>query len=223
MLPIKPKEADSPLRGAGVNLSANKPRNLLSTPNRQAEDEPPLPTLDGPTDYPGSRLTLFTQSWAGASRWAKTVVSRGYHWEWKAPPQLRVPSSSQQGKNILPLILELVKKGAVKEVRPQKCFLSHIFAVPKPDGSSRLVLDLSTLNTFIVPVTYKMQNHSLLRCTLNKNTWLASLNITEAYLHVPIRRSLHRFLAFSVEERLFFFTTLPFGLSTAPWVFTNLR
>ena len=219
---IKPKETDSPLRGAGDNPSANKPHNLLTNPNRQAEDEPPLPTQDGPTDYPGSRLTLFTQSWAGASRWAKTVVSRGYHWEWKAPPQLRVPSNSQEGKNILPLILKLVKKGAVREVRPQKCFLSRIFAVPKPDGSSRLVLDLSTLNTFIVPVTYKMQNHSLLRSTLNKDTWMASLDITEAYLHVPIRKSLHSFLAFSVEKRLFFFTTLPFGLSTAPWVFTKL-
>jgi len=32
-----------------------------------------------------------------------------------------------------------------------------------------------------------------------------------AYLH-----------AFSIESRLFFFLTLPFGLSTVPWVFTKL-
>ena len=54
----------------------------------------------------------------------------------------------------------------------------------------------------------------------------ASLDLKDAYLHVPIRQNLHKFLALSCWGRLFFFRALPsglpFGLAPAPRLFSML-
>ena len=51
---------------------------------------------------------------------------------------------------------------------------------------------------------------------------MASLDISEAYTHIPIRRNLHRYLAFSFNNQLYFFRALPFGLNVAPFIFTKV-
>ena len=40
---------------------------------------------------------------------------------------------------------------------------------------------------------------------------MAALDISEAYTHIPICRNLHRYLAFSFHNQLYFFRALPFG------------
>ena len=41
-------------------------------------------------------------------------------------------------------------------------------------------------------------------------------------MHIPIRRNLHKFLAFSIDSRLSFFKAMPFGLNVAPQAFTRV-
>ena len=94
--------------------------------------------------------------------------------------------------------------------------------VPKVPKGSRLILDVSDLNKFLVVPSFKMSNHSSLRSLLPTPAWMASLDLKDAYLHVPIRQNLHKFLALSCWGKLFFFRALPFGLATAPWLFTML-
>ncbi|KAK3886844.1 hypothetical protein Pcinc_009030 [Petrolisthes cinctipes] len=60
------------------------------------------------------------------------------------------------------------------------------------------------------------------RTVLRKGDWLASLDLKDAYWHVPIHPRFRRFLAFQVGTETFQFTRLPFGLSLAPRVFTKL-
>ena len=67
-----------------------------------------------------------------------------------------------------------------------------------------------------------MSNHSSLSKLLPTPAWMASLDLKDAYLHVPIRNNLHKFLALTCWGKLFFFRALPFGLATAPWLFTTL-
>ncbi|XP_041437982.1 uncharacterized protein pfkfb2.L isoform X1 [Xenopus laevis] len=51
---------------------------------------------------------------------------------------------------------------------------------------------------------------------------LMSLDIKDAYLHVPIWPPHHRYLRFAFKNKHFQFVALPFGLSSAPRVFTKL-
>ena len=119
-------------------------------------------------------------------------------------------------------VQRLLDLGAIYEVDQQPCFLSRIFVVPKVPTGWRLILDVSALNEFIVVPSFKMSNHSSLRQSLSPPAWLTSLDLKDAYLHVPIRQNLHKFLALSCWGKLFFFRALPFGLATAPWLFTIL-
>ena len=49
-----------------------------------------------------------------------------------------------------------------------------------------------------------------------------SLDLTEAYFHIPISPKFRKFLRFVWEDRVYAFKTTPFGLSTAPLVFTRI-
>ncbi|XP_076030869.1 uncharacterized protein LOC143019053 [Oratosquilla oratoria] len=60
------------------------------------------------------------------------------------------------------------------------------------------------------------------RSVLREGDWLASLDLQDAYWHVPIHPRFRRFLAFQVGRETYQFTRLPFGLSLAPRVFTKL-
>ena len=116
----------------------------------------------------------------------------------------------------------LLDLGAIYEVPPQPCFLSRIFVVPKEPTGSRLILDVSALNKYLVVPSFKMSNHRSLSKVLPCPAWMASLDLKDAYLHVPIRQNLHKFLALTCWGKLFFFRALPFGLATAPWLFSAL-
>jgi hypothetical protein len=53
-----------------------------------------------------------------------------------------------------------------------------------------------------------------------KNKWAASIDLKDAYLHIPIQPRDQKWLRFKILGQAYMFKCLPFGLSTAPRVFT---
>ena len=180
----------------------------------------PLPT----SARIGTRLQSFHTEWGKIlSEPLATHVRRGYHWSWKEkPPPLFLPKLSAQRPDVQLQVQNLLDLGAIYEVPVQKCFLSRIFTVPKEPTGTRLILDVSTLNEYISVPSLTMTNHVTLRQRLVAPAWMASLDLKDAYLHVPIRQNLHKYLALSCWGKLFFFRALPFGLAPAPWLFSML-
>ncbi|CAJ0928323.1 unnamed protein product [Ranitomeya imitator] len=58
--------------------------------------------------------------------------------------------------------------------------------------------------------------------SLEKGEFLASIDIKDAYLNIPIFPSHQQLLRFADQEEHFQFVALPFGLATAPRVFTKV-
>ncbi|XP_013929465.1 PREDICTED: uncharacterized protein LOC106555206 [Thamnophis sirtalis] len=58
--------------------------------------------------------------------------------------------------------------------------------------------------------------------SIQPNDLLSSIDLTEAYLHIPILPDHRKFLRFSYEGKHFQYRALPFGLSSAPRVFTKI-
>ena len=54
------------------------------------------------------------------------------------------------------------------------------------------------------------------------NDWAVSIDLTDAYLHVPIHPISRKYLRFVYDHQVFQFTALPFGMSLSPWIFTEL-
>ena len=72
------------------------------------------------------------------------------------------------------------------------------------------------------PPPFSLDNHTVLAQLLTPLAFLAMLDISEAYTHIPMRPNLHRYLAFSYLGQLYFFRALPFGLNVAPYIFTQV-
>lgn len=51
---------------------------------------------------------------------------------------------------------------------------------------------------------------------------MSSIDLTEAYLHVPILPEYRQYLSFCYNGNHFQYQALPFGLSSAPRVFTKI-
>ncbi|KAJ8039589.1 hypothetical protein HOLleu_17357 [Holothuria leucospilota] len=67
-----------------------------------------------------------------------------------------------------------------------------------------------------------METLAVILPSLQPRSWATSIELKDAYLHIPIHQSHHRYLAFRYKGIDYCFRALPFGLSTAPRVFTRV-
>lgn len=120
-------------------------------------------------------------------------------------------------------IAKLLKIGAIYKCSHENFeFLSRIFLVPKPNGEKRLILNLKRLNKYIKKDHFKMEDYRTASKLITKNCYMASLDLKDAYFLININKYHRKFLRFMYNGRLYEFTCLPFGLCTAPYVFTKL-
>ena len=117
----------------------------------------------------------------------------------------------------------MLEKGAIEKVSPSPGFYSRLFVVPKKDGGFRPIINLKLLNKqYLDPPYFRMDTAKDVGLLLQEGDWAASIDLRDAYFHVPISRRFRRFLRFGWRKRLYQFRVLPFGLCTAPFVFTML-
>ena len=90
-------------------------------------------------------------------------------------------------------------------------FYSRLFLVPKPGKKWRPVIDLSQVNMFLHVPTFKMETAENIRMSLQKGEWVCSLDLTDAYFHIPVHPGYQKYLRFNVGDRSYQFTSLPFG------------
>ncbi|KAM9972551.1 hypothetical protein ACTFIR_011918 [Dictyostelium discoideum] len=124
-------------------------------------------------------------------------------------------------------VQDLLLDDAIEQVLPnrysKRVFYSNVFTVPKPGTTlHRPVLDLKRLNTYINNQSFKMEGIKNLPSMVKQGYYMVKLDIKKAYLHVlvdPQYRDLFRFVWKGSHYR---WKTMPFGLSTAPRIFTML-
>ena len=130
--------------------------------------------------------------------------------------------SSIRGKALEKEFLDLLHKGAIKQAPQTPGFYSRLFVAQKDSGSWRPIIDLSTLNTFIVSQRFHMETPQSVLRSIRQGDWMISMDLQDAYLQVPIHPESRRYLHFTMGEVPYQFRVLCFGLTTAPQVFTRL-
>ena len=180
----------------------------------------PQPT----SDYrkPG-RLLGWHTSWPAG--WSRRVVKEGLRWSWKGgkPPRLKEPINIRKTKESIDVKVQDLLNKDVIEPAPGKVFMNHLFEVPKRESEEmRLVLDASKLNEHIQAFKFRMVSKELVRLSLTGDAYLASIDLKDAYWHIPIHKRFRNFLSFAAKNRVFRFKVLPFGLNLAPRVFTKM-
>ena len=67
-----------------------------------------------------------------------------------------------------------------------------------------------------------METPESIRTSLIPEEWVSSTDLSDAYLHTPTHPNSRKYLRFCYKSQVFQFTSLPFGLATAPQVFTMI-
>ncbi|MCP3680799.1 MAG: hypothetical protein GY782_11310 [Gammaproteobacteria bacterium] len=120
---------------------------------------------------------------------------------------------------------DLREKGAVVPVPSGQeglGFYSTYFSVPKKDGGSRPILNLRPFNKAVNNrEKFKMETLQSIAQTLVQGFWMVSVDLKDAYFHVSIHPAHRHFLRFVWSGVHLQYVTLPFGLSSAPRVFTK--
>jgi len=141
-----------------------------------------------------------------------------------SPKWIQVPRDPERAAALRAEVAALLQKQAIEVVNDATIpgFYSHLFVVPKPGGRWRPVIDLSVLNTFITAPHFRMETARSLRQAVRRDEFAVSLDLTDAYLHVPMNRATRRYLRFAIDGTVYSFRALPFGLNLSPWVFTRI-
>lgn len=193
---------------------------------------PHIPPASGPV---GGRLLDFSQRWASITTdsWVLQTLSSGYQLEFTSPlPQPRsfpnrptpVPKDPSRRSALEKEITSLLEKKAIV-LLPHKTgpgFISTFFLAPKKSNQWRPIINLRPLNAFIQPKHFRMETLKIVLQSLPQGWWATSLDLRDAYLHVPIHTNHQGYLQFTYRHKTYQFRCLPFGLSTAPRVFTRI-
>ena len=92
---------------------------------------------------------------------------------------------------------------------------------------SRLVLDLRNINPYVILKQFKYENLKTLADLFEKNYHFASFDLKNGYHHIRMAPEYQKYLGFAWtytngQRFFYFFTVLPFGLSSACYVFTKI-
>ena len=155
------------------------------------------------------------------------IITNGYVFPFISKPNLVRASMSGSGYKALQkdqalasCIQSLLSKNVIERVENVKSLglYSHLFLLPKPHQRWRSVIDLSRLNTSLLVERFKMETPE----SLIQGEWVSSIDLSDAYLHIPIHPNSRKYLRFCHKSQVFQFTSLPFGLAMAPQVFTMI-
>ncbi|KAG2191282.1 hypothetical protein INT47_001832 [Mucor saturninus] len=110
-----------------------------------------------------------------------------------------IPYNLDQKQLLQQEIRSLLQKGAIEVVSQQQQLTTPGFYSP-------------LFPTFATEVTR----------TIKPNNWMTSIDLSDAFLHIPVHPSSRRFLRFRWNHTTYQFKTTPFGLSLVPWLFTKI-
>lgn len=118
---------------------------------------------------------------------------------------------------------KLLNKKVICECEPIKDqFISSFFLVPKPDGSKRLIINLKRLNEFVNVEHFKIEDTKVVTNILYPGDFMITLDLTDAYYMMSVKKSHRKYLRIYFLGKFYEFVCLPFGLCSAPYVFTKI-
>ena len=101
-------------------------------------------------------------------------------------------------------------------------FTSPIFLRKKSSGQWRLILNLKLLNKHLTPPHFKMEGIHCVQYMVTQGDYITKIDLKHAYLTVAVHMNSRKYLQFEWNNTLYQYTTMPFGLNIAPFIFTKI-
>ena len=115
----------------------------------------------------------------------------------------------------------MLRDGYVEEVGDSSSLMLHpLIFLPKPDGRTRLVIDLRRINGHTRHTRGGLPAiHTVFRQVPTTWRFFCKIDIKNGYHRVPVERSLGDLFAFGIRRRFFRYKVLPQGWAASPHIF----
>src|SRR4029434_3264773 len=151
------------------------------------------------------------------SPWVLRTITKGYVLQFARPPPpfsgvIQSVVQQEQSHFLREDIVSLLRKETLSIVPPEEKtsgFYSRYFLVPKKDGNYRPILDLRVLNKALMPLRFRMLNPRRLVQFIRPSDWFITIDLKDAYFHVPIHPKHQRFLRFAFGGVAYQFHSIP--------------
>ena len=185
-----------------------------------------LPSVKG-------RLIKSVNYWCsiGAPQFVLDIIIGGYKIPFiTAPPPCQFRNNASARKEpdfVTEAVLGLLHDNRVEELDAAPEIINPLSVSVQNTGKKRLILDLRHINLHVFKQKFKCEGLHTIKDIFSRNCFVFSFDLKSGYHHVDIFVEHRKYLAFSWDfgtghARYFQFTVLPFGLSSAPFIFTKL-
>ena len=110
-------------------------------------------------------------------------------------------------------VLELVKSNRVVQAPFKPWVISPLSVSTNKSGKKRLILDLLLLNKLIWKQKVRFEDCKIASDYFEKDSFCFKFDLSKGYHHINV---------FSGHQTFLGFTVLPFGLSSASYIFTKV-
>ena len=147
----------------------------------------------------------------------------------EVPQQKRLPHpihmNNQEMTFIDKKIVQMLENKTIRKMykydnRPG--WVSNIFLRPKKDRGYRMILNLKPLNKKLQYIHFKMDTMNDVIRMISPQMVMASIDLTEAYFHLPIFEDHIPFMRFEWKGVMYEYCALPNGLCSGPRIFTKM-
>ena len=193
------------------------------------EEEDSRTNIDSPI-APPPQLSSHLHHWTKITSDKKILglIQEGYSIPLtQQPPLASQPSNFSASISKTPLISlaiqDLLQKDALELAdSTSPGFYSNLFLRQKPNGEWRPIVNLKRLNRHVHIDKMTLITPRSVRELLPKDSWATLLDLKDAYFHILIHPDSRKFLRVMWQDQAYQFKRLPFGLSSAPFIFTRL-
>ena len=135
-------------------------------------------------------------------------------------------SAAEHTQFVSESIIKLLEEGRIQECSSKPTVVNPLSVSVQPSGKKRLILDLRKVNLHIWKEKVKYEDLKTALLYLKKGKFMFSFDLKSGYHQIDIHPEQTQYLGFSWKFgniiRYFKFLVLPFGLSSAPYIFTKI-
>ena len=174
------------------------------------------------------RLRKCTGFWReiGASQWVLDILENGYRLPFVKKPPVGVKRNQSSCKEheqfVDEAVAALVQCGSAATVEEGDLECISPLGVVKGARKLRLILDLRQVNVCLKKYRFKLEDIRTAAKLFRAGDFVITFDLKSGYHHVDMAEDHWRYLGFSWKGQFYCFKSLPFGLSTAPYLFNKL-
>ena len=178
------------------------------------------------------RLKASLKHWeeAKVNEHIKAVIVDGYRIPFRTLPgvfHLKNNRSALENKLFVATEIEKLKeKGCISEVLHKPSCVNPLTVAFSKNGKPRLVLDCRDINPHLAQFKFKYEDVTVAKQMFVTGDYLFTFDLKSAYHHIEIFVQHRPYLGFSWDKEgvthYYQFNVLPFGLATAPYIFTKM-